>query len=144
RLASIPVVSSRSSSRHGPPTGALSRREFLERGASLAGGALAGVALGAHALAAASPKASDEVRYRRDGDEFTLSNDAIGGTWTIANGDLHCVRIADRVNGKALERLGPVFVLTLADGRTVVPDQMRIVSGPASEAIGGRRDASRL
>src|SRR5437764_662485 len=87
RLASIPVVSSRSSSRHGPPVGALSRREFLERGASLAGGALAAGALGggARALAAASPKATDEVRYRRDGDEFTLANDAIGGTWTIAN-----------------------------------------------------------
>lgn len=125
----------------------VSRREFLERtielGAGLAVlGACAPRRGGFHEPP--SPTGALEARYRADGGELSLSNDAIAASWTVADGALRARRVRDVRGGHELALPAHAFSLTLADGGTLASDRLRIVRGPTAEPLSPRREASRL
>jgi len=124
----------------------VSRREFLERTIELGAGL---AVLGACAprrgvLAAASPAGALEARYRSDGDELTLSNDAIAAAWSVAGGSLRALRLRDVRGGGDLALGATVFSLSLADGGTLASDRLRVVRGPTAGPLAARPEASRL
>jgi hypothetical protein len=129
------------------PSSGVSRREFLERTIELGAGL---AVLGACAPRRGgsreppSPLGALEARYRSDGGELTLSNDAIAASWSAAGGVLRPLRVRDVRGGRELALGAQIFTLTLADGGTLTSDRLRIVRGPIAEPLSTRRDASRL
>jgi hypothetical protein len=110
---------------------------------------------GASAALGKGPLLGDLVaRVTSSGADVTLSNDAVTGTWSVANGSLRVRRVASRLSQTALVAdgpsaagnlvLGPVFTLTLTDGSTIAASAMHIVSGPTSERLAAQANASRL
>ena len=124
----------------------VSRREFLERtielGAGLAvlGGCVPRVGIGE----TASPFGALEARHGSQGDEFSLSNDAIVASWSVASGTVRAVRLGDLRVGSDLRLAPHAFSLVLADGTAITSDHLRIVRGPIAEPLAARSGASRL
>ena len=125
----------------------VSRREFLERTIELGAGL---AVLGACAtrrggiVPSPSPFGALEARDQSSGDELTLSNDAIAASWSVAGGGLRALRVRDVRGGHGLTLEPPVFALTLADGRVLASDRLRVVRGPTAEKLTARGSASRL
>ena len=111
----------------------VSRREFLERTIELGAGL---AVLGACAtrrggiVPSPSPFGALEARDQSSGDELTLSNDAIAASWSVAGGGLRALRVRDVRGGHGLTLEPPVFALTLADGRVLASDRLRVVRVP--------------
>jgi len=124
---------------------AITRREFLERGARFGAGVGVLRAVPAAALAEhLAPRAPLAVAAARHGDELTLGNAALAAAWSVAGGALSAVRVTDRVQGAAIQPAAAVFTLQLADGTVIRADAMRIVSGPRLEQLAPRPGSSRL
>ena len=122
--------------------GPLSRREFLEQSAALAAGvALAGACAPVHT---AQPTPGGVARFSSAGNEFTLANDALSVTWTVAGGGPRIARLRDFYGSSELVPNAAAFSLVLADGTTLSSDALRVVSGPTPEALAVRQGASRL
>jgi hypothetical protein len=127
----------------------LSRREFLERtieiGAGLA--VLSGCVPRAGIRESAdnsSPFGALDARYRANGDEISLSNDAIAAAWSVANGTLRTLRMRDVRGAKDLAVAPYAFSLALADGATLTSDRLRVTRGPVAEPLAARTGASRF
>ncbi|HET7564793.1 MAG TPA: hypothetical protein VFJ96_07345, partial [Gemmatimonadaceae bacterium] len=130
-----------------PAESAVSRREFLGRGAAF------GLALGA--LSTGLPRLLDAAdvgftpalapaRVRIDGDEITLANPAIEGVWRVSDGKFRAVRVTDRLSGRSLTLPEHAFALQLADGTSIGAADMRVVAGPRTDALKKNVHASRL
>ncbi|HEX5436557.1 MAG TPA: enterotoxin [Gemmatimonadaceae bacterium] len=129
-----------------PADDALTRRDFLERGA------IVGLAVGAlstglpHLLRAASAGARAPLaaaRSRIDGGEISLANSTIEGLWTVTNGTFQAVRVTDRLNGTALSLPPSAFTLQLADGTAIASAEMRVVAGPTTRSLPRNAHAAR-
>ena len=107
----------------------LTRREFLERGASL------GATL---ALADAATRVVDRT------DTLSLENEAIAGTWTTEGGVVRAREVIDRGGRARLAVPEQLFTLALADGTRLDSTQLRIVGTPVTEALTATPGASRL
>jgi len=125
----------------------VSRREFLERTFELGAGL---AVLGACAPRRGgfreppSPLGALEARYRSDGTELSLSNDAIAASWSVADGALRVLRLRDVRGGRDLALPPQAFSLALADAGMLSSDRLHIVRGPIAEPLSARRDASRF
>jgi hypothetical protein len=124
----------------------VNRREFLERtieiGAGLA--VLGGCVPRFGVRDAASPFGALEAHYGANGDELSLSNDAMAAVWSVTNGSLRAVRMHDVRGGSDLRVAPYAFALTLADGSVLASDHLRVVRGPVAEPLAARHGASRL
>ncbi|MDE3217294.1 MAG: enterotoxin, partial [Gemmatimonadota bacterium] len=84
---------------------------------------------------------------RRAG-EFSLGNAAITGTWTVADGRLRAVRVADHANRVAITPAASVFTLAMHDGSVWKAEEFRVVGTPRIEPLaaapGAARAAERL
>jgi hypothetical protein len=124
----------------------VSRREFLERTIELSAGlaVLGGCVprVGVHETA--SSFGVLEARYGSDGDELSLSNDAVAASWSVANGALRALRMRDVRGGRDLALAAPVFALRMGDGSELTSDRLRIVRGPRVDSLAARRSAPRL
>ncbi|MDE3151739.1 MAG: twin-arginine translocation signal domain-containing protein [Gemmatimonadota bacterium] len=124
-----------------------SRRDFLSQSAVLGiGAALSSSwlerAVRWDALARLDAERLPAAAAHRAG-ELSLGNAAINGVWSVAGGRLTAVRAEDRVHQRPLALPAAVFTLTMADGRTVAADAMRVIGEPAIERIGAEPGASR-
>jgi hypothetical protein len=124
----------------------VSRREFLERTVEFGAGlvVLSGCVPRVGVRETASPFGALEARSGSHGDELSLSNDAIAATWSVANGTLRALRLADLRDGSHLEIAPYVFSLMLGNGSALTSDHLRIVRGPVAEPLAARQGASRL
>jgi hypothetical protein len=104
----------------------LTRREFVEVGATMGAVALLGVRRGSHA------------------DTLTLDNGIIAATWTVTGGALRAREITDRQGSARLTLPETVFSLTLADGTGLDSSQMRLVGAAASQHVSALPHAARL
>ena len=130
---------------HVDPRTAITRRDFLERGALL--GAGLGVLGGARAsdlAAALAPRDPLAVSAARHGDALTLGNAAITAVWDIGGGTFRVTRVTDHVQRAALGPAAAPFTLRVADGPAISADGMRIVAGPRIEKLPAQPGASRL
>src|SRR5512143_28977 len=125
----------------------VSRREFLERTIELGAGLAVLGACGPRrggVRESPSPLGALEARYRADGGELSLSNDAMAASWSAAGGALRALRLRDVRSGQDLALSPQAFSLTLADGGTLSSDRLRIVRGPIAEPLSARLNAARL
>ena len=120
-----------------PPHRQLTRREFLERSASL-GILAAGVAC------RLTPGARSTSGATSGSDTLALENEAIAAMWSMSDGTLRVREIVDRQSGDRLALPQDAFALTLGDGTRLDSTQMRIVGMPTMEALLSRPQASRL
>ena len=121
----------------------ITRREFVER-AALAG---AGAATLPWLRRAGRPPESGDVagaaRVEARGNDLVLANDAVSGTWSVADGVLRAVRFEDRRN-RATLALGPdVFVLALPEGGAIRSSEMQLAGAPRVERLTADPSASR-
>ena len=131
---------------HTPPphdgAGPLTRREFLEHSAALAAGI--GLATACAPPRTMHPTPGGSARFTSTANEFTLANDALSVTWTVAAGGPRIARLRDARAPSDLVLNAPAFALVLTDGTTLTSDTFRVVSGPTPHVVSARREASRL
>ena len=131
--------------RHVESRTAITRRDFLERGALIGAGLGAlGGARASHLAAALAPRDPLAVAAARHGDALTLGNSAIAATWDIGGGTFRATQVTDHVQRAALGPAAAPFSLRLADGPALTADAMRIVAGPRIEKLPAQSGASRL
>src|SRR5271165_3636509 len=80
-----------------------------------------------------SSASSTAVQAVRQGDQLTLSNQSISGTWSIQNGSLHWLSLTNGFTGTALPIEGSVFELIPKEGLPLPSADFKIVSGPFIE-----------
>ena len=122
----------------------VSRREFLERAAAMGASAALLGACARQSIVGSANGIALPARASNAGSDFTLANSAISGTWTVDGGKLRVRRIADLLNGGAVQVPGAPFVLDIQDSEDLAADQMRIVSGPTITALAANPNASRM
>lgn len=131
---------------------AVTRREFLERGARY------GVAFGAGAWAIGdhwpalwrsvpsdTPGLDDsalDAQGTQRARAFVLSNAAILAEWSVDAGRLRFVRVREP-NGAVLDVAPDTFTIILADGEPLRASELRLVGTPRLEPLQGRASASR-
>lgn len=121
---------------------AVTRREFIEQSAALAAGiAVFGACARAHLMPAPT---GSPARFTSAGDQLTLANDMIAATWSLAHGGPRIARVRSTAGGAELALDAPVFLIGLSDGTVLRSDMLRVVRGPAHEALAARSGASRL
>ena len=132
---------------------AVTRREFLERGARY------GVAFGAGAWAIGdawptlwrsapsdAPGLYDsalEAQGTQRARAFVLSNAVILAEWSVDAGRLRFVRVREP-NGAVLDVAPDAFTIILAEGEPLRASDLRLVGTPRLEPLHGRAGASRL
>ena len=129
------------SSRYDRSRTALTRRQFLERGAG-AGAALGILGVLPRQLLALSGES--RVALHRSGESFSLANDVISGEWSTSGGVLRVRGFASARSGARLALPAHAFALTLADGTRLDSTRLRIAEAPAEEKLAPRADASRF
>ena len=118
----------------------LTRRAFVARAAALG----AGLLWLPESLAAERQGWAGAARVRRVAAELRLGNDAVAVSWDASGGSLRALRMEDGLGGRALALPPDVFVLRLADGRSIRSSEMRLVGSPREETLAGEPRASRL
>ena len=79
-----------------------------------------------------------------EGAKLSLSNDALGVTWTEENAKLKLTEFQDRLGKQGLVVPNQLFLIHLKDGRELRSSEMRIVSQPVADDLKASPDASRL
>lgn len=73
------------------------------------------------------------VQGVREGDNITLSNDAISATWSVRGASLHGVTLTNRFVTTIPPLAGSVFVLVPKEGPVLHSSDLKIVTAPAIE-----------
>src|SRR5271168_3689420 len=77
------------------------------------------------------------------GDSFHLENHVIGARWSVAEGKVNSLVVADRLHGTEL-RVGAPFAILLKDGSIYDAISMRLTGQPAKHELTPQPDASRF
>jgi len=126
------------------PRAGLSRREFV-RDAALVGAGLGAIPAVLRATSGPhEPPAPDGARFLRQGDEFSLTTDAIAVAWSVAGGSFRALRVADRLGNRTMSLAPDAFSLVLQGGATIKASEMRVNGAPRVERLAGDPRASRL
>ena len=89
--------------------------------------------------------APGESTARLEGDRLVLQNGVIEATWGLAADRLGPVELVDRMSGRTINFPDePAFAVTLADGRPLAADQLRLAGKPALARLPARPDSVRL
>ena len=81
----------------------------------------------------------------RDGDTYTLGNNAIRASFSFADGRLRLREITDALTGNTLDcQHGNLFSITLADGRVAHAADFKLTAGPKFEPLAGDPQSARL
>lgn len=97
--------------------------------------ALRPVARPASALIAAWAAAPGPAHAERQGDRFSLTNQAIAVAWTAKDGRLRPVAARNLLAAADLPRAREVFVLLFRDGRAAAASSLEIVAGPVQQEV---------
>ncbi len=81
------------------------------------------------------PPAASTVRALREGDRFSLSNEAMSATWSIQNRSLRWLSATNEFTGTALPIDRSVFELVPKEGAPLRSVDLKIVGGPFIEEI---------
>jgi hypothetical protein len=84
-------------------------------------------------LAIAPVEGSPAVQAVRDGDNITLSNDAISASWSVRGGSLHWASLTNHLTGTNLPLAGNVFALVPKEGAVLQSSDLIIVAQPVIE-----------
>jgi hypothetical protein len=103
----------------------------------------AGLALAPHLGSCTATES--RVRMRRSATEFSLGNDVLEATWTVADGRFRLAAVTDLTSGRRLEVGAAPFVVSLR-GRAapLSAGRMTIVGEPSYEPVAAREAASRI
>src|SRR5579864_3986907 len=94
-------------------------------------------------LAIAPVQGSATVQAVREGDNITLSNDAISATWSVRGESLHWVALTNHLTGVSLPLAGSVFALVPKEGPVLHSSDLKIVAAPAIEDAPVSKDFSK-
>ena len=83
------------------------------------------------------------VQAVREGDNITLSNDAISATWSVRGGSLHWATLVNQLAGTSLLVAGSVFALVPKEGPALQSSNLRIVAAPVIEDAPVSKDSSK-
>jgi hypothetical protein len=84
-------------------------------------------------LIASAPEVFAEVQALRDGDNLSLSNQALSAQWTIHGGALHWQDLTNRLTGETLRFESSPFQLVPNEGQVLRAADFKIVAGPLVE-----------
>jgi hypothetical protein len=84
-------------------------------------------------LAAVPSKAFADVQALRDGDNLSLSSQALSAKWTVHDGALHWQGLTNRLTGESLRFESSPFELVPNEGQTLRAADFKIVAGPLIE-----------
>ncbi len=84
-------------------------------------------------LAIAPVECSPAVQAVREGDNVTLSNNAISATWSVHGGSLQWATLINHLTGTKLPLAGSVFALVPKEGSTLQSSNLKIVAQPVIE-----------
>jgi hypothetical protein len=84
-------------------------------------------------LLTASAYAAGTVRAEAQGEQLTLSNEAISAVWSIHGGSLHWLSLANQFTAATLRLDGNVFELAPKEGVVLTSSSLKIVAGPFVE-----------
>jgi hypothetical protein len=84
-------------------------------------------------LIASAPEVFAEVQALRDGDNLSLSNQALSAKWTIHGGALHWQDLTNRLTGETLRFESSPFQLVPNEGQVLRAADFKIVAGPLVE-----------
>src|SRR5579864_7736779 len=94
-------------------------------------------------LAIAPVQGSPAVQGVREGDNITLSNDAISATWSVRGGSLHWASLINHLTGNKLPLAGNVFTLVPKEGPVLQSSDLKIVAAPVIEDAPVSKDFSK-
>lgn len=77
-------------------------------------------------------------------DELTLTNDLIAASWSVSDGRLTALRVADRATGATLALAPDAFSLLLRDGSVIGSGGLAVRSAPRRETLAADPRAARL
>jgi hypothetical protein len=83
------------------------------------------------------------VQAVREGDNITLSNDAISATWSVRGGSLHWATLVNHLTGTSLLVAGSVFALVPKEGPALQSSNLKIVAAPMIEDAPVSKDSSK-
>jgi hypothetical protein len=89
---------------------------------------------------AVSPHAVQAVR---EGDNITLSNDAISATWSVRGASLHWASLVNHFTNTTLPLAGSVFALVPKEGPALQSSDLKIVAPPVIEDAPVSKDSSK-
>jgi hypothetical protein len=125
--------------------GVITRRDFVERAALLGVGVASLPRLLEQALSFPLRAGDDAgpARFAAQGGDFSLGNDAIAATWSVAGGAFRAVRLDDRVNRATVPLAPDAFALALNGGGVLRATELRVEGTPRVETLPGDPRASR-
>ena len=94
-------------------------------------------------LAIAPVQGSPTVQAVREGDNITLSNDAISATWSVRGGSLHWAFLINHLTGTNLPLAGSVFALVPREGSVLRSSDLKIVAALVTEDAPVSKDSSK-
>jgi hypothetical protein len=86
---------------------------------------------------------SPTVQAVREGDNITLSNDAISATWSVRGASLQWASLVNHLTGTSLRLAGSVFVLVPKEGRVLHSADLKIVEAPVIEDAPVSKDSAK-
>ncbi|HEV2287999.1 MAG TPA: hypothetical protein VGR81_03505 [Candidatus Acidoferrales bacterium] len=125
---------------------AMTRREFVGRGALLLASLPAASFLGHSPFGAILQDSSDQqdaLRAQIDGGKISLTNRLLTAQWQILPDGLQLVQMKDERNGQTIAGPKSAFSLALADGSQIHSSAMRLVSAPKVEELAADSRAAR-
>jgi hypothetical protein len=94
-------------------------------------------------LAPVQGSSQPTVQAVREGDNITLSNDAISATWSIRDASLHWATLINHFTRTTLPLAGSVFALVPKEGPALHSSDLKIVAAPVIEDAGVSKDSSK-
>jgi hypothetical protein len=123
---------------------AMSRREFVGRGAMLLGSVPAACFFHGSPMAALLEESPNASRAQIDGRKISIGNDDVAAEWETSPASIRLLKVRDLRNGQTIAGPKPVFSLTLADGTQIVSSATRLADAPKIEILAPAPDAARL
>jgi hypothetical protein len=123
---------------------AMTRREFVGRGALLLGSLPAASFFGHWPLGTILQDSQDAPQAQIQGSQISLGNSFLAAQWQISPDGLQLTQVKDLRNGQTIAGPKPAFSLALADGSQMFSSAMRLLGAPKIEELAADSRAARL